>query len=193
MGTKQVITKYMNTTVGAMQKILDAQPQSHNREELSIENKLAFFNETRHAFGRSALMLSGGGAMGIYHAGVIKALAEQQMIPTIISGASAGSIVAAMVGVRTDDEILQALYPENVNFQFFGTKIDVDDLAKMMPSIFKKLKCLHEPLMEKIHVFTYLIQRWIRDKYILDINVLKVRSKLMNLNDDGILNPNDRL
>jgi hypothetical protein len=34
--------------------------------------KLAFFNETRHAYGRTALMLSGGAALGFYHIGLIR-------------------------------------------------------------------------------------------------------------------------
>jgi len=34
--------------------------------------KLAFFNEMRHSYGRSALMLSGGAVLGLYHVGVVK-------------------------------------------------------------------------------------------------------------------------
>jgi hypothetical protein len=32
-----------------------------------MQVKLSFFQETRHAFGRSALVLSGGGALGAFH------------------------------------------------------------------------------------------------------------------------------
>jgi TAG lipase/steryl ester hydrolase/phospholipase A2/LPA acyltransferase len=39
------------------------------------------------------------------HVGVLKALLEQSLLPRIISGASAGSIVAAVLCTRTDDEI----------------------------------------------------------------------------------------
>lgn len=35
--------------------------------ELSLQEKLAFLRETRHAFGRTALVLSGGGALGAFH------------------------------------------------------------------------------------------------------------------------------
>lgn len=35
--------------------------------ELSMEEKVSFFRETRHTFGRTALLLSGGGGLGTFH------------------------------------------------------------------------------------------------------------------------------
>ena len=35
--------------------------------ELPLSDKLSFLRETRHAFGRTALVLSGGGALGAFH------------------------------------------------------------------------------------------------------------------------------
>jgi TAG lipase/steryl ester hydrolase/phospholipase A2/LPA acyltransferase len=60
---------------------------------------LEFFAETRHALGRTALLLSGGARLGTYHLGVIKCLREQALLPRIIAGSSAGSIFAALLGV----------------------------------------------------------------------------------------------
>lgn len=42
---------------------------------------------------------------GLHHLGVIKCLHSARLLPRIISGASSGSIMAAMVCTRTDDEI----------------------------------------------------------------------------------------
>ena len=42
------------------------------------------------------LILSGGGSKGLAHAGVIKFLEEQNIIPDRIAGTSAGSIVGAL-------------------------------------------------------------------------------------------------
>lgn len=42
------------------------------------------------------LVLSGGGARGVAHIGVIKALEEHQILPTHISGSSAGAIVGVL-------------------------------------------------------------------------------------------------
>jgi NTE family protein len=43
---------------------------------------------------------------------VLKALIEQNLCPVVISGASAGAFVAAIVGTRTDEEYL-ALFKDN--------------------------------------------------------------------------------
>jgi hypothetical protein len=36
-------------------------------ESYDIKHRLEFLRETRHAFGRTALVLSGGGALGAFH------------------------------------------------------------------------------------------------------------------------------
>lgn len=46
--------------------------------------------------GRTALLLSGGASLGKYHFGVIKALYEQDLLPRVIAGSSAGSLTAAI-------------------------------------------------------------------------------------------------
>ena len=68
--------------------------------------RLHFFQRASHCYGRTALMLSGGGILGYFHFGVLKALIEQQLCPEVISGASAGAFVAAVLGTRTDTEFL---------------------------------------------------------------------------------------
>ncbi len=50
------------------------------------------------------LVLSGGGARGIAHLGVIKALEEFEITPSIISGTSAGAIVAAFYSAGYNPE-----------------------------------------------------------------------------------------
>lgn len=54
------------------------------------------------------LVLSGGGARGFAHLGVIQAMYEQGIRPDIISGTSAGAIVGAMIAAgHTPKEALQ--------------------------------------------------------------------------------------
>lgn len=54
------------------------------------------------------LTLSGGGMRGIAHIAVLKALAEYDLKPDIISGTSAGSIVAAFYSFgKTPDEMME--------------------------------------------------------------------------------------
>jgi NTE family protein len=57
---------------------------------------------TTHKIG---IALSGGGAKGIAHIGVIRALLDNGIEPTIIAGTSAGSIIGALyaAGVSCDD------------------------------------------------------------------------------------------
>lgn len=56
---------------------------------------IEFFRRARAAYGRTALCLSGGSTMGAYHFGHIRGLLEGGVLPNIISGTSAGSVVAA--------------------------------------------------------------------------------------------------
>jgi TAG lipase/steryl ester hydrolase/phospholipase A2/LPA acyltransferase len=57
--------------------------------------------------GRTALMLSGGGAQAMYHLGVIRALIQSKGYNDIkvISGTSGGSIAAAMCAIKTSSEL----------------------------------------------------------------------------------------
>ena len=56
-------------------------------DKLTSDTKLAFFHQTRHSYGRTALLLSGGATMGLFHLAMVKVLHEQQLLPHIISGA----------------------------------------------------------------------------------------------------------
>ena len=78
---------------------------------VSAQEKLAFFSETKHSFGRSALLLSGGAQLGMYHCGVVKALHMNGFLPRILSGASAGSIVCGMICTNTDAELAEMWKP----------------------------------------------------------------------------------
>lgn len=82
----------------------------------SVDDRLAFLRETRHAFGRTALVLSGGGSFGSFHLGIVDALLKSDLLPRVLSGSSAGAIVAALICTRTPDELseLFAELPERL-------------------------------------------------------------------------------
>ncbi|MBU1537033.1 DUF3336 domain-containing protein, partial [Myxococcota bacterium] len=71
----------------------------------SDEAKLVQFKKSAKTFGRSALMLSGGATMGIYHLGVVKALHDADLLPRVISGSSMGAIVAAGICTRKRSQL----------------------------------------------------------------------------------------
>eukprot|EP00189_Rhodosorus_marinus_P008811 CAMPEP_0184753040 /NCGR_PEP_ID=MMETSP0315-20130426/43893_1 /TAXON_ID=101924 /ORGANISM="Rhodosorus marinus, Strain UTEX LB 2760" /LENGTH=567 /DNA_ID=CAMNT_0027232401 /DNA_START=558 /DNA_END=2261 /DNA_ORIENTATION=- len=152
-GTKQIVEDYINV----MEFLLEQIARKH--EELPGHEALTFFNETRHAYGRTALVLSGGGSMGVYHLGVVRVLLKQRLLPMVVSGASAGSVVAALVGLLSDHLLTKMLQGEGlrhptsgdpITFDFFGdetlfTRIkrvfstgnlnDVNHLASCMESL----------------------------------------------------------
>ncbi|KAL4441473.1 hypothetical protein ABPG77_001977 [Micractinium sp. CCAP 211/92] len=73
--------------------------------DMALDEKLAFLRESRHAFGRTALVLSGGGSFGAFHMGVVKALLDANLLPRVVSGSSAGSIVSAILCTRNEAEL----------------------------------------------------------------------------------------
>ena len=99
-GTKDLVSDYVREMSGALDQLAGADDGT-----LPFGQKLAFFRRARQAFGNCALMLSGAGSLGPFHLGVAKALAEQGLLPAVISGASAGGLIAAAVCTRTDDEL----------------------------------------------------------------------------------------
>lgn len=69
------------------------------------DEKLKFFLETRHSYGRTALLMSGGASLGTFHMGIAKALFEHGLLPRIIAGTSVGSIIASIICIRTNEEL----------------------------------------------------------------------------------------
>jgi len=114
IGTKKLITDYLDEVTTSLTYLCD-----NEFECFSFSQKLDFFKATGQAYGRSALMLSGGAALGLFHLGVIKALWEQKLIPTVVSGSSAGSILAGVVGTHNDEELEQFLDPDYIFLEAF--------------------------------------------------------------------------
>ena len=96
---------------------------------------------------RLGLVLSGGGARGFAHIGVVQAMYEAGLRPDIISGTSAGSIVGAMIAAGHTPE-------ECLNF-FLGKKI----LHFARPTMSKKgimiMNGMEERLAEFLHIKTF--------------------------------------
>ena len=79
---------------------------------LPDEEKRRFFKSANTNLGISALCLSGGASFGYYHFGVLKAFVDANMLPRVITGTSAGGLVAALACTRTDVELKKLLVPE---------------------------------------------------------------------------------
>ena len=87
-------------------------PMSLPHQQILRTKIKTFLKRARAAYGRTALCLSGGAMMGNYHFGAVRALLETGLLPHIISGTSAGSVIGAMLCTRTDEELLKELQPE---------------------------------------------------------------------------------
>ncbi|CAA0115139.1 Uncharacterised protein [BD1-7 clade bacterium] len=144
-GTKKLIVEYIDEVVAALIHV-----SKIDENIVSFADKLDFFRRASHCFGRSALMLSGGANFGMFHVGVAKTLQEQRLLPAVISGSSAGSVVAAIIGTSSDEELKQYFTLESIKHEamkFMGWKklfkgealLDGDHLeesmAKFIPEI----------------------------------------------------------
>jgi predicted acylesterase/phospholipase RssA len=69
--------------------------------------------DIRNLYGRSALLLSGGATFGLYHLGVVKA----QLLPRVIAGSSAGSLVACLLATRHDADLMAMFEPNAIQFE----------------------------------------------------------------------------
>ena len=130
---------------------------NYDLPDFTLEDKLAFLRETRHAFGRTALLLSGGGALGAFHVGVCRTLWENNVLPRVIAGASAGSIVAAVVCCRTDEE-LKSLYAEDMEWdlKFFNNTTALKMLKSLaLKGVIQDVHYLQRQLRELIGDVTF--------------------------------------
>lgn len=112
IGTKHLIEEYVNQVCKSLNFICE-----QDIPELPLAKKLRFFKDIQLSFGRPALLLSGGASLGVFHIGVIKTLWERDLLPQVIAGSSVGSIIAAMLGTHTDDELSAMLDPSRHNMK----------------------------------------------------------------------------
>jgi TAG lipase/steryl ester hydrolase/phospholipase A2/LPA acyltransferase len=136
IGTKKLIEKYVTTAVDTIESAMRlAARERRGHDAIDVRNIVV---ETRQAYGRTALLLSGGGTMGMMHIGVVKAMFEADVLPRVISGASAGSIVAAVVCTKTDEEIPTLLGEFCNDLEVFTKGEDQARWSSMMYRLFTK-------------------------------------------------------
>lgn len=86
---------------------------------LTSQAKLDLLHDTRQAFGRTALVLQGGAIFGLCHIGVVKALHLRGLLPRIIGGTATGALIAALVGIHAEDELLGVLNGAGIDLSAF--------------------------------------------------------------------------
>lgn len=104
VGTKYLVDDYMEESKRALEVLVNS--------DLDDSYLINILQQTRRNIGRTALVLSGGGTFGLFHIGVLATLFELDLLPRVISGSSAGAIVASILSVHYKEEIPALL--ENV-------------------------------------------------------------------------------
>jgi TAG lipase / lysophosphatidylethanolamine acyltransferase len=115
-GTKLLIEDYI---LQVQRCVSDLAAISGTRTGFNSQTKMELFHDTSHAFGRSTLVLQGGSAFSMCHIGVVKALHLKGLLPRIITGTATGALVAALVGVHTDNELLGVLTGKAIDLSSF--------------------------------------------------------------------------
>ncbi|KAF2637136.1 hypothetical protein P280DRAFT_492738 [Massarina eburnea CBS 473.64] len=166
-GTKLLIEDYITQVALAIEHVT-SYPVSR-ATGLTNQNKLDVMHDTRQAFGRSVLVLQGGAIFGLCHLGVVKALHLRGLLPRIIAGTATGALIAALVGVHTEDELLEFLKGSSINVTAFTQQSGSGNDEGRPSSWFQTL--------------VRRIKRFIREGYFLDVSVLEkvVRANVEDL------------
>ncbi len=146
-GTKQLVVDYVDEIVSSLEHL--AQPEV---DDISIEEKLDFFQRADHCFGRSAFMMSGSGSLLYFHLGAVRALLQQGLLPNILSGSSGGAFVGSLVSTRSDAELVDMLEPETLvamledvigyskrSSKFRPSIMPIDDVRRIVDSMIPDL------------------------------------------------------
>ncbi|TCM67273.1 NTE family protein [Acinetobacter calcoaceticus] len=148
IGTKKIIEDYIEEVSQSLAYIA-----SDDCASLSIKEKRQFFENCQKAYGQPALMFSGGATLGLFHSGVCKALMEQDLMPKVLSGSSAGAIVTAMLGVSPPEEIPHILSGDH----FYSEAFHFRTLKELISGTggFADVKYLKKFLIENLGDVTF--------------------------------------
>lgn len=105
-GTKDVI-------INKNKKILKCLEMIY-KSEMDLDRKKRVFKELKHIYGKSGIVFSGGGGLGMIHLGVLSVLMDEGFLPNVVCGASVGSLIAGLIGTNSRERL------EEMNRNFFG-------------------------------------------------------------------------
>ena len=165
-GTKLLIEDYI-TQVALAVEYVAAFPTSPGQELSGLTNqaKLDVLHDTRQAFGRSALVLQGGAIFGLCHLGVVKALHLRGLLPRIICGTATGALIAALVGVHTEDELLDFLTGDGIDLTAFRRPSEKGEKEGLVNGDGQP-----EGILSTV---TRRVKRFVKEGYFLDVAVLE--------------------
>ncbi|KAH9827100.1 Patatin-like serine hydrolase [Teratosphaeria destructans] len=167
-GTKELIETYV-TQVAYAVMFVTGYPTGHD-SGLTNQQKMDLLHDARLAYGRSCLVLQGGSIFGLCHIGVVKALHLRGLLPRIIAGTGTGALMAALVGVHTEEELLDFMSGEGIDLSAFaeaaGEEEEVVEAhdARVHPEGARRSLLASLPIRAK---------RFLQYGYVLDVRVLE--------------------
>jgi TAG lipase/lysophosphatidylethanolamine acyltransferase len=168
-GTKLLIEDYI-TQVALAIEYVTALPATQSYESgWTAQAKLDLLHDTRQAFGRSTLVLQGGAIFGLCHLGVVKALHLRGLLPRIITGTATGALVAALVGIHTEDELLDFLNGDGIDLTAFARHSNSTNGKERSDTV--SLLSLDQTTL--LQTLVRRTKRYFRSGYFLDVNVLE--------------------
>lgn len=106
----------------------------------------------------TGLILSGGGARGFAHAGILKALNEFDIYPDVIAGVSAGAIVGALYADgHSPDQIYEIFAQEKTFFNYVKMKFPGKGLFKTVGLKENLSKNLKAKTFEELQTPLYVV------------------------------------
>lgn len=148
LGTKHIVEAYLQEIEKALVYFT-----THDCAEHSYQEKLQFLRRCENALGTTALCLSGGGALALSHAGVLKALISVGLLPRVVSGTSGGALCAGVLATHTDEEILETTEPNIV------TRHD----PLLEPLYIQIRRFLNEGVLADYVKFSFAVRQYIGD------------------------------
>ena len=166
-GTKLLIEEYV-TQVALAIEYMTVVPTANSCETgWTSQAKLDLLHDTRQAFGRTTLVLQGGAIFGLCHLGVVKALHLRGLLPRIITGTATGALIAALVGIHTEDELLDFLNGEGIDLTAFARHDhEVKGGDEKEGLVTKQRTGIVQTSLRRL-------TRFVREGHFLDVNVLE--------------------
>ena len=164
-GTKVLIEDYVSQVALAIEYVAALPTTQEYQNGWTSQAKLDLLHDTRQAFGRSTLVLQGGAIFGLCHLGVVKALHLRGLLPRIITGTATGALIAALVGIHTEDELLEFLNGDGIDLTAFA-RTNGGKPTEQQALISEHQDGYLQTLLRRI-------ARFVRDGSFLDVTVLE--------------------
>lgn len=140
-----VYSVYYNKTVAIIDEFYELLESAlkiiyEDKNYLTRHKKMDFFRKCLSSYGNSALLLSGGGALGMIHIGVVHTLLNEDLIPSIIHGASVGSIIASVLCVKSTEELKKMFEEKTFDLVAFDKTSELPNDTSFIRRFYSRLK-----------------------------------------------------